>query len=233
MNRIAMFTIVVALMVSPIMAQQADLRRMVSVEGEAEAFIVPDRASVTIGVETEGSDVKKIKAENDKRVRALFTALKALGIDEKDVQTSNLQIEPVYNYRPDSKRELVKYVMRNVVHVTVRDLEKVEGVVDAGVDGGVNVLNSVEFETSKSKSIRDSLRIAAAKDAQRKAGDLATAVGAKVGKPVSISESGGYQPQPMYRAKAMMMAADAESGTPVSAGQMVVRVTVNAVFELE
>jgi uncharacterized protein YggE len=81
--------------------------------------------------------------------------------------------------------------------------------------------------------MRDSLRIAAAKDAQRKAVDLATAVGAKVGKPISIAESGGFQPQPMYRAKAMMMAADAESGTPVSAGQMVVRVTVNATFELE
>lgn len=233
MIRTMLLAIFLFTIATPSFSQSVDQRRTVSVEGEAEAFIAPDRASVNIGVETEGMDVKKIKAENDKRVRSLFTALKTLGIEAKDVQTSNLQIEPVYNYRNDGKRELVKYVMRNTVHVIVRDLAKVEGVIDAGVDGGVNILNNVEFETSNAKAVRDSLRIAAAKDAQRKASDLAAAVGAKVGKPLNISESGGYTPQPVYRAKAMMMAADAEMGTPVAAGQMVVRVTVSAVFELE
>lgn len=233
MIRTMLLAIFLFTIAAPTFAQSVDLRRMVSVEGEAEAFISPDRASVTIGVETEGMDVKKIKAENDKRVRSLFASLKTLGIEAKDVQTSNLQIEPVYNYRNDGKRELVKYVMRNIVHVIVRDLSKVEGVIDAGVDGGVNVLNGVEFEASNTKSVRDSLRVAAAKDAHRKATELAGAVGAKVGKPLNISESGGYTPQPLYRAKAMLMAAEADMGTPVAAGQMVVKVSVSAVFELE
>ncbi len=216
-----------------ITSAQVDLRRTVSVEGEAEVFLTPDRASVSIGVETEGKDVVTIKKDNDRRVRAIFDALKKIGIDQKDIMTSDLQIQPQYNWKQDGRRELIKYQMRNVVNITVRDLAKLEDVINASVAEGSNLLDNVSFSVADSKSVRDSLRINAAKNAKAKAEALAGAVGARVSKVLTISEHGGYQPPtPMYKAM-RSMTAEADMGTPVSAGQLSMRITVNATFEIE
>jgi len=69
-------------------AQQVDLRRMVTVEGEAEAFVIPDKASLELGVETEGRDADDVKKDNDKVMRKLISELKKIGIDPLDLQTS-------------------------------------------------------------------------------------------------------------------------------------------------
>lgn len=210
----------------------SDPRRNISVEGEAEALVTPDRASLVIGVETEGMDVMTIKTENDKRVKAMFAALKSVGIADADMQTSDLQIQPQYDWK-DGKRQFVKFVMRNAVHVTVRDLSKVEKAINASVSGGVNILEQVNFSSSTAKQTRDSLRIEAAKDGRNKAEALLAAVGAKLGKVSTIEEhAGDGSPVPMYKAN-MRMAATEDSGTSVAAGQLMIRVTLTMKFMIE
>lgn len=232
MNRMLLGLLALALVTATSVAQ-VDTRRMITVEGEAEVYLTPDRASVTIGVETDGKDVVTIKKDNDRRVRGIFDALAKLGIDRKDIMTSDLSIQPIYNWKQDGRRELVKYQMRNVVTVTVRDLAKLEDVINAGVAEGSNVLDNVSFSVSNAKAVRDSLRTTAAKDAKAKADALAGSLGARVTKPLSISEHGGYNPPvPMYKAM-RALTAEADGGTPVSAGQMTMRVTVNVTFEME
>lgn len=212
---------------------QVDTRRTVAVEGEAEIYLAPDRASVSIGVETDGKDVIVIKKDNDRRVRGIFDALKKIGIEQKDIMTSDLSIQPQYNWKNDGRRELVKYQMRNVITITVRNLSNLENVINASVSEGSNVLDNVSFSVSDSKSIRDTLRVNAARSAKAKAEALAGAVGARVGKVLNISEHGGYQPPtPMYKGM-RAMAAEADMGTPVSAGQLTMRITINATFEIE
>ncbi len=232
MTRILLGLLALALTASTTIAQ-VDTRRTISVEGEAEVSLTPDRASVTIGVETEGKDVAAIKKENDRRVRGIFDALARIGVDRKDIVTSDLSIRPVYNWKQDGKRELVKYQMRNVVTVTVRHLATLEDVINAGVSEGSNVLDNVSFSVSNAKTVRDSLRTTAAKDAKAKADALAGSLGARVTKPLTISEHGGYDP-PMPKFMAMRSVANEDAGgTPVSAGQMTMRVTVNVTFEME
>lgn len=230
----SMILIALMLLVSVgVYAQDFRDKRVVSVEGVAEAFVAPDRASVTLGVETEGKDAKLVKSDNDKRVRLLISSLTKLGIEMKDIQTSTLRLDPVYNYRPEGKREFIKFTMRNMVHITIRDLQKLDEVVSLSVESGGNVLDEVSFSVSNSKQLTDSLRIEAAKDAKRKAEQLAIAVGVRIGKPLSISESGNYQPPvPMYKARGMM-AMEADGAPTISTGTMMMRSTVNATFELE
>ncbi len=212
---------------------QVDTRRTVSVEGEAEIFLTPDRATVSIGVETEGKDVVTIKKDNDRRVRAIFDAIKKIGIDQRDIMTSDLQIQPQYNWKQDGRRELIKYQMRNVVMITVRDLSKLEDVINASVAEGSNLLDNVSFSVTNSKPIADTLRVQAAKGAKIRAEALANAMGARVVRVLTISEHGGYQPPtPMYKAM-RSMSAEADMGTPVSAGQLSMRITINAIFEIE
>ncbi|MBI2794317.1 MAG: SIMPL domain-containing protein [Ignavibacteria bacterium] len=226
------FSIVVSAMI--VMAQgPPDLRRAIVIEGEAEAIVIPDRASVMIGVETEGSDVLTIKRDNDKRVKTLYSALKELGIPERDIQTSDLQIHPQYDFSM-GKRTLLKYMMRNVVYVTVRDLSKIDKVINTAVSGGVNILDNVSFSLSTAKQIRDSLRIEAVKDAMVKASALASAAGAKAGRVMSIEEEDSNPaPYPMNRSNATVQESGSASGTDVSAGHLTIQVKVNVRVGIE
>lgn len=221
------------LLAVPLTAQpQHDTRRTVSVEGEAEVLASPDMATITIGVVSEGKVASDVQRDNSDRIRKVLAAVAKLGIEARDVQTTHVSLEPVYNWRQDGKREFLRYQMRNSVLVTVRDLSKVSNVITIGVDQGGNEVGSISFGLSTMQTLRDSVRIAACKNAQRKAGDMATAVGAKLGKVVTLSESGGWQsPQPMYRA--MAMSDEMKSEPIIAAGELRIRVTVSASFELE
>lgn len=228
--------ILLCVITTQLAAQSYDPRRTVTVTGEAETRVVPDRASVTLGVETEGKVVADVKKENDEKVRAMLKALQGIGILEKDIQTSQLSIEPRYNYKQDGTREFLGYTMRNTVFVSIKDLSKVDAVVGTSVNLGSNVLNNIDFHFSETKRVADSLRISAAKDAKVKAEALAAAVNARVTRVISLSESGYQQPPiPMFnKAANMLMRAPMDEGGPtVSAGQLIIRSTVNAVFEVE
>jgi len=233
MIRPTVFATLLALFLTvPLISQQLDTRRMVSVEGEAEALATPDMATISIGVVSEGKVAVDVQRDNADRIRKVLAALGKLGIESKDVQTTTVSLEPIYNWRPEGKREFVRYQMRNSVVVTVRDLAKVSSVITVGVDQGGNEVGSISFGLSTLQAVRDSVRIAACKNAQRKALDMATAVGAKLGKVTALSESGGWQgPQPMYRAMAMEQ--DMKAEPTISAGELHVRVTISASFELE
>ena len=215
-------------------AQQVDLRRMVTVEGEAEAFVPPDRASVELGVETEGRDADDVKSDNDKVMRKLIAELKKIGIDPLDMQTSMVALQPIYNWKPDGVREFVKFQMRNTLYVTVKDLVKLDKVMAVSIDVGGNVMQNINFTLSNAKAVRDDLRVQAARDAKRKAEALATAVGSRAGKPLTIIAN-EYSPQPhMMREMSMSKMANQDEGGPtVATGQLHLRVTVNATFELE
>ena len=138
-------------------AQSYDPRRTVHVEGQAQAHVVPDRAVITLGVETEGPNAATVKADNDKSVRTMLSALKKIGVKDENISTTSLSLQPVYNYRPDGRREFVKYVMRNTVVVTIRDLSMFDAILSQGVISGGNVVDDIAFAVSNEKAIRDSL----------------------------------------------------------------------------
>ena len=228
------FCISLLCLVSLTYAQQYDPRRMVTVEGEAEAFVAPDKASVELGVETEGKDAEDVKSDNDKVMRKLIAELKKIGIDALDMQTSMVALQPIYNWKSDGQREFLKFQMRNTLYVTVKDLAKLDAVMGVSIDVGGNIMQNINFSLSTAKAVRDDLRVQAARDAKRKAEALATAVGSRAGKPLTIVAN-EYNPQPMMmREMSMSKAADQDGGGPaVAAGQLRMRVTVNATFELE
>jgi uncharacterized protein YggE len=141
----------------------------------------------------------------------------------------------IYNYN-SGRQELVTYRMRNVVTISVKDLSKVENVVNAGLAGGSNLLDGLQFASSRTDVVRDSLRIEATKDAKQRAANMAAAAGASLGKVVSISEIGsrsGYDFAEYARAPGGLMKSADDAGTPVSSGELTIRVLVNTVFEME
>ena len=217
-----------------LVSQEQKESRHISMDGEASMMVAPDMASISIGVETEGTNIADIKRDNDQRVSAIYDAVRGLGIASKDIQTSELSIQPIYDYS-SKRRKFLRYEMRNLVSITVRKLDIIEKVINASVREGSNVLEGVQFIVSNRDVLVDSLQIEAAKNARKRASDIAGAVGAKLGKALKIAASRDNATEPVYGRKTYAMMADggADASTPVSGGEMKLRSSVSIMFELE
>ena len=235
MKQLALVIALILLVHTGVDAQSAsDDRRTISVEGEASTYVEPDRAVLIIGVETDGKTVADAKSKNDSRIATLMDAVRAVGIEKTDIQTSNLNIQPVYDYKSDDRR-LIKYVMRNQIRITIKNLDKVEDVINKGLSEGGNVFNGLQFYVEDPESIRDSLRVEATMNAKARASKVAGALGVSVGKPVTInvrSQGGATFVVRGSRASESMMSADASS-TEVSSGNIKIQASVSIMFEIE
>jgi hypothetical protein len=158
----------------------------------------------------------------------LLLALKAANIDQKDIQTSRLLLQPQYepNHSPPT---VVGYRASNRVTVRLRDVAKVASTIDLLVGAGATDIGGVNFIVSQASKLLDDAREQAIADARRKAEIYARAAGVTVGPPLSISEEGG-PPGPVYRAK---MTAAPMAATPVAQGEETLSVTVNVSWAIK
>ncbi len=163
-------------------------KRTISVEGEAEIKIAPDRILLTLGVETSDKDLGRAKELHDTRTRAVLDAVKSAGIEAKDIQTDYLEIEPRYEWssRPEN---FIGYFVRKTLAVTIRDVPRFEGVLSAALSSGANYVLGVQFLTSELRKHRDEARALAIRAAQEKAVALASQLNQKVSVPINISET--------------------------------------------
>ncbi|MBT9244380.1 SIMPL domain-containing protein [Gemmobacter fulvus] len=213
------------------MAVAADPAPQITVTGEGQVNGAPDLATISLGVTTEGATAAEAMAANSAELARVMGNLTMAGIAAKDVQTTGLSINP--NWQNDSSGatapRIAGYIASNMLTVRVRALEGLGSVLDAAVKDGANTLNGVEFGLADPAPAMDEARKRAVADARGRATLLAEAAGVTLGKIVSISESGGYQPpMPMMR-----MAADAAGGAvPVAAGEVSVSANVTIVWAL-
>ncbi len=209
----------------PVMAEGAG---MITVTGEGMVSAAPDMASVSLGVTTLADTAAEAMTQNNTAMQAVLDRLAAAGISPRDLQTSNLQLQP--NWVQDGTMqtpEIRGYTASNQLTARVRDLAILGGVVDAAVKDGANTLNGLSFEQSNPKPAQSEARQSAIKDATSKATELVTAAGASLGKIVSISENGGYiSPMPMLKA------AMDEASVPIAGGEIGISAQVTVVFEI-
>lgn len=197
----------------------------VSATGYANA--APDRATVSAGVVQQGTTAREAMMGNATLMTAVFDELEAAGIPKSDITTSQLSLQPQYDYRNRNKPTIKGYEARNTVTVKSDDIEQVGPMLDALVRAGVNNINQVKFSVKEPKSAMDKARKDAIREAKEKAEGMAEAAGVKLGPLLSINESnrGGYTPKPvMMRASAMEMS---DAVTPISAGEQTMSVSVN------
>lgn len=211
--------------------------RVMTVNGEGFVMAKPDMAIVTVGVATQGATAAQALDANNERMNALFQTISGLGIDDKDVQTSNFSVTPRYAVpdpeRPDKTRPgtIVGYNASNQVTVKVRDLRKLGDALDSFVaTAGANNLQGVAFDFNDPTPIMDEARRKAVADARRKAALYAEGAGVKLGPIQSISEGGGYYPQPVY---AMARAAEMKASVPTAPGESRISANVSLTYTLE
>ena len=194
----------------------AEVSRL-SVTGEGMARIAPDMATVQLGVTTQGDSAKAAMDQNSDQQAAVVKALTDAGIDEAQIQTSGLNLNPLMKYDEDRAPTVTGYQASNMVSVRVTDLARLGEVLDAIVSAGANEINGIEFSREDGADALDDARKQAVADARRKAEVLAEAAGLTLGPVLSIrdSQSSGGRPRPMMRMEAAMA-----DSVPVQAGEM-------------
>jgi uncharacterized protein YggE len=200
----------------------------ISVTGEASVSVPPDLAEVEAGVTSDAKTAREASETNNAAMGKLLLALKASGIDAKDIQTSRLSLQPQNAPNRSGPAAIVGYRASNRVTVRLHDVAKVAGTIDMLVGAGANDIGGINFMVSQASKLLDDARTQAVADARRKAEIYAKAAGVTLGAPLSISEGGA--PGPMFRAK---MAASPMAATPVAQGEETLSITVAVTWAIK
>jgi uncharacterized protein YggE len=202
----------------------------ITINGKGIVDHAPDIAMITVGVSVEAETASLAMSQQATKMNGVFAAVKAAGVAERDMQTNNLSLNPVYDYPPNQQPRMRGYNASNQITIRVRDLKNLGKTLDSVVKGGGNTIHGVSFSIDKPEAYQNEARVAAIKDAAARAELYANAVGYRVKRIVTISEM-DYSPRPVPM-MARMQLQDAAESTPVAAGEVSLEQTVSVTFEL-
>jgi uncharacterized protein len=214
------------------LAEEKMPARFVRVMGTAEVKVVPDRAVIEVGVEKQDPSARAAKHAEDAAARRILATLRAGGIDEKDIQTTYLSLQPQSSY---VKKVRVSYfVAQQTMTIKVRDLAKLDDLLEALVKAGGNRIDSIGYETSDPRKYRDQARELAVKAAREKAEALAKALGQSIGKAQTIEELAAYDYSAGLSANSSVAfeTRDKALGPSLATGQRSISASVTVSFEL-
>jgi len=230
-------SLLVGLLVGPIIAnnhaQGADTttatapEHTISVTGMGDVTVKPDVADIYLGVSVTSPTAKGARDAAATQMTAVIAAIKALGVADKDITTTNVSLGPVYDYS-SSTAKLTGYQFTNTVKATVRDLTKVPDVLDNSVAAGATVVNGVSFRLDNPKTVEAQARSAAMTDARAKADALASAAGVQIKGVASITEVSVSSP--VYFAPQADAAKAVGASTPIQSGTTDVTISVTVSY---
>lgn len=206
---------------------RAPERPSITVSAQGSTRITPDRATIQIGVQTQGATAAAASAENARLAQRVIAAIRALGIGADQISTVNYSVNPEYRHVENRRPEVTGYMVHNTVVVDVRQIEQVGRVIDASLGAGANVINSLDFYASNTEDARRAALAAAVAKARRDAEIIAQAAGGSLGG-LAEASVGAYM-VPMRRENLQMMRGDvgmAAAPTPVEPGSELLSVQV-------
>ena len=203
-----------------------------NLSASGEVRVAPDMATITTGVQTEAATAQEAMAQNRAQMNQVIAALRRQGIEERHIQTSSLNLNAVYDYPDNQQPRLRGYQASNQVTIQVHDLDNLGQAIDAVVASGANQINGISFGLENPRAAEDQARRAAVQALQARAALYAEATGMRLVGLRTLTESGGYSPQPPMPYARMEMAADAGGATPVQGGEVVVRIDISGVYDV-
>lgn len=205
----------------------------IAVTGQGEAYGEPDVANVSLGVSITNADVGRAVSQANQTMADISKALGEIGIDAKDIQTTNYNVWPQQKVDPQTGESdgSTIYHVDSSLQVKVREIGQAGQVIQKALDAGANSVNGLSFGIDDPKPLESEARTAAIDDARQRASELADALGVKVGDPIQVDESTSGGPVPYA------LGAEAAKGlgggqVPISTGQLSVSVQVNVTFQL-
>ncbi len=207
------------------------MTRSVTVSASATVTAKPDAANIQSGIQTEANTAAKALEANTKAMSNLIDGLKSMGIEPRDIQTSQFSVNPRYNHHRDGRPpDITGYQVTNEVSVLIRDTKQIGDILDKMIGLGANQMRGLNFIVTQAETLTDEARAKAVENARRRAELFAKAAGAEVGKVLEIREGGssGPGPRPMYEASARK-----SSAVPIESGEQNLSASVTVTWELK
>ena len=213
------------------------------VTGQASVSVDPDLVLMNVGVEATAETVAEARGQAADAMDAIVEAVKANGLEDKDVQTLSFNIWPQYEY-PEveengvrvRKQTLVGYTINNTARIKIRDVDAVGTIIDdvAEAGGDLTRINGIQFSIEDPKPFMTDLREQAVEDAVAKAEHFASLTDVAVGDLLFISEVGAGQDVRGFQQESFALRAAMDSAsTSVSGGELELSLNVQAVFAIE
>lgn len=228
-----------AALATPAMAQQpatalqaiAGTRLDISATGEATR--IPDVAVISAGVVTRASTATAALEQNSAQMNRVRAALKRAGIADRDIQTSNISLNPEYRYADNQPPALTGYTASNQVNVRFRDIRNTGKILDALVAEGANQLNGPNLTIDEPEAALDEARSKALAVGRARAELYARSLGMRVVRLVAVTESGGGYAPPPPMPVAVMAARGERDYAKIDPGEQKLSVSLGMTFELQ
>jgi hypothetical protein len=214
--------------------------RIIAFTEEGKVIAKPDIAKVSFSVVTQGIEATAVQAENNQKMQKVIDFVKKQGIVDKDIQTTNYSLNPQYDYtwcrksKDDTRYcspKIIGYELTQSVEVKIRDFDKINIIIGGLSDAGANQISNISFSLDEPEDYKNQARIEALKKIEKRAQLLSKETSLKLGKIVSVSESGIY---PVYR-EAMKATNEAPSSVPapIETGTQEITVTLTVSYEIK
>ena len=205
----------------------ADHERVIAVTGSGEISVEPDIAEIQLGIFEFDKDLLAAKREADNRISTIVTLATKLGVAPRDITTTQLSVRPMYD--KDGKTiEFLGYEITRSLSVTLRQISKLNELLEQSITAGANRIESIDLRTSKEKDLKDQVRMLAITNAKEVAGQIATGFDAKLGKVMSVSVNSGFGDM-----RFNMLSAPVFSEATYQPGVIAVSAEIDVVFALQ
>ena len=235
---VAVLLLGAAALPSSALAQQSTINQTIAgtrldISAPGEVTRVPDLAIISAGVITRSATASGAIQEAATRIARVRDALKRAGIADRDIQTSNISLNPQYSYVKDQPPKLNGYSASNQLNVRFHDIANTGKILDALVAEGANQINGPNLTIERPEAALDEARTKAVASGRARAELYARSLGLRVVRVVSVSESGGYAPPPPMPPMVMMAARGERDQTAIDPGEQKLQVNVSMTFELQ
>lgn len=225
-----------------------EIRDSISVSGTGEVYAKPDLAMIDISVITEKKTVDEAVSENATKMNAVISAVKGLGVEEKDIKTTTFSVNPRYEYLKEgataviepaiyssvSRRTLVGYEVSQKIEVKIRDLSKVGAITEAATSAGANDTGNLYFTIENRDQFENAAKEEAIKKAKEKADSLSAQLGVKLGRIINFYENSYYPVEKSMDAAGLGGASSIAPAVPdIQTGENKITANVTIVYEIE
>lgn len=207
--------------------------RHINVTGIGKVYLKPDIANINVGVQTQSDDAAKALSENNRKADNIHKKLAEMGVDEKDIQTTSMNIYPQHQYDSDGSISSTVYRVENSVNITIRDIDRLGDTLDSVVQSGANSINQINFDVADKEAALSQARKLAVEDAHQQAVELADAAGIELGKLININANPSSSTQPVYQAKMAFDMVQSVESVPIASGELVVSMQANLIYGIK
>ncbi len=212
----------------------------IQVSGNGKAYVKPDIAMISFGMHTQAPKSQDAVNQNNTVMNAVISAIKGLGVTDKDIQTTLYQVQPVYSYQavpmmypaPVRNQVVTGYSLDQQIQVKIRNFDNINAILDAATKNGANTIGSLQFTVDDMEKVRSEARANAIMEAKEKAMSMFNSAGLHGAKIVNISEGYNYA-EPMYATGVAMKDSAVNVAPSIQTGQEEVSVTVTLTYRVK